>query len=177
MTRRRSMCAAAAPCLEQLQLHPCRRVIAAGFAAFIAWLIGIAFIRARHRAAHGHLRHADDRPCRGPNWNEDGGAAPWSACRIVPLGGPAGRGGGAGRRRLLSNAAGLLLRCSRGERGPAEASASTSPGALMPSSSALSSSRLAACSRPFPRHRHANSFYLDLTFVTLAMLVVAACAA
>ena len=134
---------------------------------------------ARHRAAHGHLRHADDRPCRGPELERGDRRAPraWWACR---------NSSASGRRLLgavvaLAAAAfyqqwrrGLLLRCSRENEVAAEASGIdiARERLLAFVVSAFFVALGGVLFAHFLGTITANSFYLDLTFVTLAMLVV-----
>ena len=164
--------------LEHLQVPSLPAVIlAAGFAAFIAWLIGMAFIRLRGIAlpmatfAMLIIVHVVAQTGRGDR-------------RAPRFGGPAAirrpLDGVLGAAVALAAAAfqqwrrGLLLRCSRENEVAAEASGIdiARERLLAFVVSAFFVALGGVLFAHFLGTITANSFYLDLTFVTLAMLVV-----
>jgi branched-chain amino acid transport system permease protein len=166
--------------LEHLQLPALpAAILAAGFAAFIAWLIGLAFIRLRGIAlpmatfAMLMIVHVV-----AQNWNEVTGGRralvglPQFTDLWVAL---------AGAVAALIAAAfyqqwrrGLLLRCSRENEVAAEASGIdiARERLLAFVISAFFVALGGVLFAHFLGTVTANTFYLDLTFVTLAMLVV-----
>jgi branched-chain amino acid transport system permease protein len=166
--------------LEHLQLPSLpAAVLAAGFAAFIAWLIGMAFIRLRGIAlpmatfAMLMIVHVV-----AQNWNEVTGGRRalvglpqfvglWTALlgAVVAL---------AAAAFYQQWRRGLLLRCSRENEVAAEASGIdiARERLLAFVVSAFFVALGGVLFAHFLGTITANSFYLDLTFVTLAMLVV-----
>ena len=166
--------------LEHIQLPSLpAAVVAAGFAAFIAWLIGMAFIRLRGIAlpmatfAMLMIVHVV-----AQNWNEVTGGRRalvglpqfvglWTALlgAVVAL---------AAAAFYQQWRRGLLLRCSRENEVAAEASGIdiARERLLAFVVSAFFVALGGVLFAHFLGTITANSFYLDLTFVTLAMLVV-----
>jgi branched-chain amino acid transport system permease protein len=166
--------------LEHIQLPSLpAAVVAAGFAAFIAWLIGMAFIRLRGIAlpmatfAMLMIVHVV-----AQNWNEVTGGRRalvglpqfvglWTALlgAVVAL---------AAAAFYQQWRRGLLLRCSRENEVAAEASGIdiAKERLLAFVVSAFFVALGGVLFAHFLGTITANSFYLDLTFVTLAMLVV-----
>ena len=166
--------------LEHIQLPSLpAAVVAAGFAAFIAWLIGLAFIRLRGIAlpmatfAMLMIVHVV-----AQNWNEVTGGRRalvglpqfvglWTALlgAVVAL---------AAAAFYQQWRRGLLLRCSRENEVAAEASGIdiARERLLAFVVSAFFVALGGVLFAHFLGTITANSFYLDLTFVTLAMLVV-----
>ncbi|HEY8013877.1 MAG TPA: branched-chain amino acid ABC transporter permease, partial [Dongiaceae bacterium] len=166
--------------LEHLQLPSLpAAILAAGFAAFIAWLIGMAFIRLRGIAlpmatfAMLMIVHVV-----AQNWNEVTGGRRalvglpqfvglWTALlgAVVAL---------AAAAFYQQWRRGLLLRCSRENEVAAEASGIdiARERLLAFVVSAFFVALGGVLFAHFLGTITANSFYLDLTFVTLAMLVV-----
>jgi len=166
--------------LEHLQLPSLpAAILAAGFAAFIAWLIGMAFIRLRGIAlpmatfAMLMIVHVV-----AQNWNEVTGGRRalvglpqfvglWTALlgAVVAL---------AAAASYQQWRRGLLLRCSRENEVAAEASGIdiARERLLAFVVSAFFVALGGVLFAHFIGTITANSFYLDLTFVTLAMLVV-----
>ncbi|HEY8016794.1 MAG TPA: branched-chain amino acid ABC transporter permease [Dongiaceae bacterium] len=166
--------------LEHLQLPSLpAAILAAGFAAFIAWLIGMAFIRLRGIAlpmatfAMLMIVHVV-----AQNWNEVTGGRRalvglpqfvglWTALlgAVVAL---------AAAAFYQQWRRGLLLRCSRENEVAAEASGIdiARERLLAFVISAFFVALGGVLFAHFLGTVTANSFYLDLTFVTLAMLVV-----
>ncbi len=166
--------------LEHIQLPSLpAAILAAGFAAFIAWLIGMAFIRLRGIAlpmatfAMLMIVHVV-----AQNWNEVTGGRRalvglpqfvglWTALlgAVVAL---------AAAAFYQQWRRGLLLRCSRENEVAAEASGIdiARERLLAFVVSAFFVALGGVLFAQFLGTITANSFYLDLTFVTLAMLVV-----
>jgi len=166
--------------LEHIQLPSLpAAILAAGFAAFIAWLIGMAFIRLRGIAlpmatfAMLMIVHVV-----AQNWNEVTGGRRalvglpqfvglWTALlgAVVAL---------AAAAFYQQWRRGLLLRCSRENEVAAEASGIdiARERLLAFVVSAFFVALGGVLFAHFLGTITANSFYLDLTFVTLAMLVV-----